>query len=206
MQKTLSPQSTVPERRLLFDASMHLIGNGKFLNATMQEIAYQARMSEATIVFIFENRPQLLGELIEHVSGNISAIITDTTGPNMRPFKERFFDLWKRLFNYYTSHPALPAFLQQFDVLAKSARSIAAYPGNSQRLIDFFRSAGSGVIEDTDMESVAYIFHENVVTASQMKLRNRGDARRDMSPDRSDAMIAHMPEMLWSYLVAESSR
>lgn len=197
MQKTLSPQSTVQERKLLFDASMQLISNGRFLNATMQEIAFQARMSEATAYYIFENRPQLLAELIEHTSGHIYAVIDDATRLSVRPFKERFFELWKRLHFCYANTPGLPSFLQQYDVLSKSARSLTLYPGYAQRLVDFFKSAPAGVIDVSDADTVAYIFHENVLTAAQTKARFAG-----MSED----INARMPEMLWKYLAVERDR
>lgn len=176
---------------MLFDASMHLISNGRFLNATMQEIAYQARMSEATVAFIFENRTQLLADLIEFIAGNTQDIIDDATRPNTRPYKDRFFDLWKRLYNSYVSTPGLPAFLQQYDVLSKNARSLRIYPGYSQCLVDFFRNAPSTLVDGSDAETVAYLFHENVLTAAQMKTRTSG---------RPESVNTHMPEMLWKYL------
>lgn len=197
MQKTLSPQSTVQERRALFTASMQLIGNGRFLNSTMQEIAYQARMSEATVAYIFENRQHLLAELMEYMAASIYVVVNEATRSNARPFKERFFELWRRLHQCYTSTPGLPAFLQQFDVLSKNARSLTIYPGYTQKLIDFFRDAPAGIIDVSDAETIAYIFHENVLTAAQMKTRAAG-----MSHD----INARMPEMLWQYLSSESHR
>ncbi|HTF20608.1 MAG TPA: TetR/AcrR family transcriptional regulator [Chryseolinea sp.] len=194
MYKTLSPKSTVQERKLLFDASMHLISNGRFLNATMQEIAFQARMSEATVAYIFENRTQLLAELIEYTAGNIYGVIDDTTRLSIRPFKDRFFDLWSRLHQCYATTHGMPAFLQQFDVLSKNARSLTLYPGYAPRLVDFFRSAPSGLIDVSDGETVAYMFHENVLTAAQMKTRAAG---------MSDDINLHMPEMLWKYLAIQ---
>jgi len=191
MHKTLSPQSTVQERKLLFDASMHLINNGRFLNATMQEIAFQARMSEATVAYIFENRTQLLAELIEYTAGNIYSVIDDTTRLSTLLFKDRFFHLWKRLHNCYSTTHGLPALLQQFDVLSKNARSLVLYPGYAPRLVDFFRSAPAGLIDVSDAETVAYLFHENALTAAQMKTRAAGI---------SDDINVHMPEMLWKYL------
>ena len=189
MHKTLSPNSTVQERKLLFDASMQLISNGKFLNATMQEIAYQARMSEATVAYIFENRTHLLAELIEYTASNIYGMIDDTTRLSARPFKDRFFELWKRLHQCYST-PGMPAFLQQFNVLTKNARSLTLYPGYAPRLVDFFRNAPSGLIDVSDAETVAYLFHENALTAAQMKTR----------AGMSDNLNLHMPEMLWKYL------
>lgn len=193
MQKTLSPQSTVQERRLLFDASMQLIGTGRFLNATMQEVAYQARMSEATAVYIFENRQQLLSELITYHAANIYSVIDESTRLSARPFKDRFFDLWKRLHQCYTSTSGMPAFLQQFDILSKSARSIIVYPGYAAKLVEFFRNAPSGATDISEAETIAYLFHENVLTAAQMK------SRAGISGD----FDTRMPEMLWKYLSGE---
>jgi AcrR family transcriptional regulator len=196
MQKTLSPNSTVQERKLLFDASMQLISTGRFLNATMQEIAFQARMSEATVSFIFENRTHLLADLIEYTATNIYTVIDDATRLSARPFKDRFFDLWKKLHQTYGSTPGMPAFLNQFDVLARNARSLAVYPGHARRLVEFFRNAPAGLIDVSDAETIAYLFHENALSAAQMKTR---------ATDLSDDISRHMPEMLWKYL-ADNSR
>lgn len=197
MQKTLSPQSTVQERKLLFDASLLLISKGRFLNATMQEIAYQARMSEATVAYIFEHRTHLLGDLLTFTATNIYDLIDDATRLSARPFKERFFELWKRLHRHYVATPGLPAFLQQFDILSKNARSIAIYPGYAPRLVDFFKNAPAGSIDVSDAETIAYIFHENVVTSAQMKMR---------ATAMTDDVMAHMPEMLWKYLATDYGR
>lgn len=191
MQKTLSPNSTVQERKLLFDASMLLIGNGRFLNATMQEIAFQARMSEATVAFIFENRTQLLAELIDYTAGNIHDILDESTRLSTRPYKERFFDLWTRLYNHYVSTPGLSAFLQQFDILSRNAGSLLVYPGYAPSLANFFKNAPSGLLDVSDAETVAYLFHENVLTAAQMRKR---------ATTRPESFNSHMPDMLWKYL------
>jgi AcrR family transcriptional regulator len=195
MHKTLSPQSTVQERKLLFDASMHMINNGRFLNATMQEIAFQARMSEATVAYIFENRTQLLADLMVYTTNNIHTVVDDATRLSARSFKERFFDLWKRLHLFYTSTPHMPAFLQQFEVLSKSARSLTIYPGYGQRLIDFFRNAPAGLIDVSDAETIAYLFHENVLSSAQMKTR---------ATSVSEGINTHMAEMLWKYLASDA--
>lgn len=182
---------------MLFDASLLLISKGRFLNATMQEIAYQARMSEATVAYIFEHRTHLLGDLLTFTATNIYDLIDDATRLSARPFKERFFELWKRLHRHYVATPGLPAFLQQFDILSKNARSIAIYPGYAPRLVDFFKNAPAGSIDVSDAETIAYIFHENVVTSAQMKMR---------ATAMTDDVMAHMPEMLWKYLATDYGR
>ena len=174
---------------------MHMINNGRFLNATMQEIAFQARMSEATVSYIFENRPQLLADLMVYTTNNIQAIVDDATRLSVRSFKERFFDLWKRLHLYYTSTPHMPAFLQQFEVLSKSARSLTIYPGYGTRLVDFFRNAPAGLIDVSDAETIAYLFHENVLSSAQMKAR---------ATSVSEGINTHMAEMLWKYLASDA--
>jgi hypothetical protein len=64
------------------------------------------------------------------------------------------------------------------------------YPGYAPRLVDFFRNAPSGLIDVSDAETIAYLFHENALTAAQMKTR----------AGMSDNINTHMPEMLWKYL------
>jgi AcrR family transcriptional regulator len=176
---------------------MQLIANGRFLNATMQEIAFQARMSEATVAYIFENRQQLLAELIEYIVGNIHTVMDEATRPGIHPFRERFFGLWRRLYSYYITNPGLPIFLNQFDVLSGNARTITLYPGHAQQLTSFFRSTGAGSVDLSDADDAAYIFHENILSAAQMKSRNVGG--------KPDAMASRMPDMLWMYLAGDTS-
>ena len=90
----------------------------------------------------------------------------------------------------------MPAFLNQFDVLSKNARSLTVYPGHTRRLVEFFKSAPAGLIDVSDAETVAYLFHENVLSAAQMKAR---------ASEISDDINRHLPEMLWKYL-ADNSR
>jgi AcrR family transcriptional regulator len=194
--KTLSPINATLERNAFYDASLRLVKDGKFQAMSVTEIAFMARISEGAIPFIFESRERLVTDLIEHVTSQITKTIEDAAKKSTS-YKRRFFDVWYALYEHYTKNPNVIAFIEQFDNINKN-KTGSIHPASTEALIELFRKAQIGeVIKPVNAETLAYIFHENVVTAAKM-YTSKLFVDVNFAPQ-------HLPEMLWASISANSN-
>ena len=187
VHKTLNPINAMPERNAFYDASLRLVKDGKFQAMSVTEIAFMARISERAIPFIFESRERLVSDLIEHVTSQIANTI-EGAAKKSTSYKQRFFDVWHALYEHYTKNPNVIAFMEQFDNINKKG---SLHPASTAALIDLFKKAQMAeVIKPVNAETLAYIFHENVVTAAKMHT-SKLFADINFAPQQ-------FPEMLWT--------
>ena len=187
VHKTLNPINAMLERNAFYDASLRLVKDGKFQAMSVTEIAFMARISERAIPFIFESRERLVSDLIEHVTSQIANTI-EGAAKKSTSYKQRFFDVWHALYEHYTKNPNVIAFIEQFDNINKKG---FLHPASTAALIDLFKKAQIGeVIKPVNAETLAYIFHENVVTAAKMHA-SKLFADINFAPQQ-------FPEMLWT--------
>lgn len=182
------------ERQAFFKASLKLVGQGKFLSTSIEEIAFMARVSSLSLPYIFESRQKLIEDLLQHVLSNIDEIINKAIC-KADPDKDKFFSVWTSLFDHYVNHPDQIALMMQFDsFITPSSASRQVYPGIGRGLTDLFRSfERNGILCNANAETSAYIFHEHILTTARMQ-----------SSKASLAIhfdVSLMPLMLWDSLV-----
>jgi len=156
----------IPERNAFFDASLRLVKQGRFQGASMSEIAFVARISARTVPYVFESRDELVSELGAMIISQITKKMNDVfSSPGS--FKQRFFNGWTALYEYYSEHPNVIAFMEQFGSLSQTH---VVYPGNARILIDFFRMAADFELSTAlNAETLAYVFHDNILSAARMR-------------------------------------
>jgi len=175
----------VPERNAFFNASLRLVKQGRFQNASMSEIAFVARINARTVPYVFESRDELVSELGATITSQITTTMNDVFD-SVGTFKEKFFNGWSALYEYYTVHPNVIAFMDQFGSLAQNH---VVYPGNAKVLIDFFRrSATSEVSAALNAETLAYFYHDNILSAARMRAV-LGLNGVNLSPEQSACLL-----------------
>lgn len=189
MQTTLPPEHATMERNALFNAALQLISEGKFFRSTMEEIAFHARISAATVAYIFQSKETLSTDLVETVVDKISLII-DREADAATTFKHGFFNLWYALFRFYAENPHVIALLEQY----KNVSSVTCrkHPAVSAGLVDFFDVPDRPAAPNLNTETLAFLYHENIITAVKMKLTHSSVA--------DDFEVDKLPQLLWQSL------
>ncbi|HEX5171339.1 MAG TPA: hypothetical protein VFW11_19315 [Cyclobacteriaceae bacterium] len=191
VRKTLEPGVVEFERRAFFNASLKLISAGKFQLASMDEIAFHARISGMATPFIFENKNNLFSDLVEDITSQIAKVMNDEM-TKAHPLKQKFFALWLALYEYYSKHPGVASFIEQREALCKSSSS-EIYPDAFEPLIGFFKSAKDEIRNDISAEILATVFHENILAA--VKLRS------GFMSDAENLRLKLLPLLLWENYV-----
>ena len=172
------------EKKAIYEASLKLLSEGKFHASSLAEIAFEAKLSWTSIIFVFETRDKLLQEMSEHVTQEIHHTIDEAVRPHPE-HKERFFALWKALNRYYSQHPNAIAFVEQFENLKSLPHAgKIVHPAMSTPLIDLFTPQE---INDDDRRETAImfaaIFHANVLSAAKIAAAEKTIS--DTLPDKN---------------------
>lgn len=196
VKKTLDPSIIAFEREAFFKASLRLIKEGRFKLAPMDEIAFRARISGLATPFIFESKENLFSDLVKNVTSQIAKVITNELSKS-GSFKQKFFALWLGLYEYYSKHPGVVSFIEQKETLCQSS-SVNVCRDVFELLIDFFRTANGEFSNDISSETLASVYHENVLSAVKLT-SNAGPASEHLR-------LKLLPLLLWeTYACAEST-
>ena len=177
-----------PEKQRIFEVSLRLLREGRFHARPMAEIAFLARMSNALMDVTFESRDKLLAELMEATLSEIEKPVKEA-GLKSATFKDRFFNSWNALFQFYSRVPDAISFVEQFEHIKHFAYPVdLIHPGKSKSLVKVFQCQ-SDLITDFPSEVLACLLHESALTAAKMNVVRRWD----VPPDPS-----RLVEILWN--------
>lgn len=183
------------EKRAIFEVSLRLLKEGKFHATPMAEIAYLSKMSDLLMEHVFESREKLLTELSEMMIRKIETKIQEASAQRF-DFKDRVFDCWIALYQFYTRFPDMISFVEQFDNVKHLPSPLKlVHPGRSSALIDLFTEQEQIAVE-TAPETLAWLLHENALSAAKMNVLN---ANYSMSPER-------LAEFFWNGLIGPQAK
>jgi len=164
------------ERKLIFDAALKLIREGKFHSTPMSEIAYHARLTESTTVYFFESRDKLLAELMNYISDALLSVIEPGSREGSS-FEERFYAIWMSLYEFYVRRPEILTFVEQAQNLGAPGRHSFSKPAFMQSLVAFF-ARKENTVAGLRPETLANLFHGSVATAAKINLGTNADELR----------------------------
>jgi len=184
------------ERKLIFDAALRMIKEGKFAGSTMSEIAFYAHLTEKTVSYFFESRHQLISELATHIAEALRSTIKGPSGINSS-FQDRFFQTWSALSSFYLRNPAFLAFVEQSESLTYAGETRLSERTLLLPLIQFFESAPETIRDKFNAVTLALVFHGSVITAVKLKENIPSGAR--------DNEIRSLAEILWNGITQSQS-
>jgi AcrR family transcriptional regulator len=154
------------EKQAIFQVSLRLLREGRFHAMTLNEIAHLANISAAMMECVFKTREKLLEELTDVVTLQIQKEL-DASIQIAGSLKDRFFNAWLALYQFYTRYPDVIAFIDQYENLKKSLDPLPVkHPATFQSLIDLFNEGT--IASDTPGETFAWLLHENALSAAKM--------------------------------------
>lgn len=177
------------ERKLIFDAALKMIKDGKFPGSAMSEIAFYANLTEKTVSCFFQSRHQLIGELATHIAESIRSTVQAPSRIN-ESFQERFFRIWTALYNFYLRNPAVLAFVERSATLAHPGEARLSEATFLSPLIQFFESSPEAIKDRFNASALAIVFHGSVITAVKLK--------ENIPSGVKDNEIRSLSEILWN--------
>ena len=155
------------ERKAIFDAALMLIKEGRFQSTPMSEIAYYAKLAESTTLYFFESREKLLTDLNQYIYDILHGIISKANKEGAS-FEVRFFSIWRALYEYYARNPAAMAFVEQSSKISGIGKERKVSKPFNKQLIEFFKAESPDMMEGIRPETLATVFHGNIMIAARM--------------------------------------
>lgn len=123
------------KKQAIFESLLDLIGEHGFHGAPMSQVARNAGVAAGTIYHYFESKEQLISQLYHYNRNRIAEVVGQALdGDGVH--KEKFFRLWVEMYRFYTRHPNVLTFFEQF---INSPFNTGKYPRHDRGpLYDFF--------------------------------------------------------------------
>ncbi len=103
------------KKKAIFEATLDLISKNGFHAAPMSLVAKQANVAAGTIYHYFDSKEELISELFQSQKFLIEKIIADADENGMQKvFKDRFYQVYTSMYNYFVKNPKVFLFLEQY--------------------------------------------------------------------------------------------
>lgn len=101
------------KKRLIFESALDLIRERGFHGAPMSLVAGNAGVAAGTIYHYFKGKDDLIRELYAYNRERVIAIVDKAAGTGTTR-KERFFNIWNQLYEFYNQNDNVLIFFEQF--------------------------------------------------------------------------------------------
>ena len=109
--------NTVPEisekKKVIYESMLDLVEAYGFHGASMSLLAKEARVAAGTIYHYFSSKDELLKGLYVYCKGQVEEWVLAELDEK-QPYKERFYKRWLSLYAFYTAHPKVLVFFEQY--------------------------------------------------------------------------------------------
>lgn len=101
------------KKRLIFESALDLIREHGFHGAPISQVAANAGVAAGTIYHYFEGKDELIRELYAYNKDRVVAVV-DEASLMGKTRKERFFNIWDRLYEFYIQNGKVLIFFEQY--------------------------------------------------------------------------------------------
>lgn len=101
------------KQEALFEATVKLVNEIGFAASSVSKIAREAGISPATIYIYYKNKEDLLVSTYVEIKKNMSRAVQEGFDES-RPIRDILKQVWFRMFDYITAHPAYFQYTEQF--------------------------------------------------------------------------------------------
>ncbi|WP_073094202.1 TetR/AcrR family transcriptional regulator [Cyclobacterium lianum] len=101
------------KKRAIFEAMLDLVASYGFHGASMSSLSREAGVAAGTIYHYFASKDLLMNELYTYCKGQVEDWVQAELDEG-QPYKERFYKRWLSLYAFYTAHPKVLVFFEQY--------------------------------------------------------------------------------------------
>jgi AcrR family transcriptional regulator len=163
------------KRQAILEATLRLVTTNGFHATPMSLIAKEAQVAAGTIYHYFTGKDDLVCALYAEVKARMGqALLQGQAGQGH--IRDRFFQLWRNLYDFFVSHPQEFAFLEQCasapfipdDI--KAANEHYYRPG-----VDFLAEGmAAGVLRPMELPLMLALVYGHITTVAKMALLSGG--------------------------------
>lgn len=157
------------KKKAIFESTLRLVVENGFHGCPMSQVAKSAEVAAGTIYHHFENKEQLIRELYNYIMERVLEAMSAGDSTEMS-FKERFFNLWKNLYNFYIQNPDVLKFYPQFiHSPYNTNRYEQGHDQFHEKIFAFFQEGiEQGSLRQVKPEILGVLAHSNVMTSARI--------------------------------------
>jgi AcrR family transcriptional regulator len=181
------------KKKAIFESTLELIKDHGFQGAPMSQVAKNAGVAAGTIYHYFESKDQLIGELYAYYMNKVIAVVKTALAGD-QSYKESFFNVWAQLFSFYTNHPNVLIFFEQF---VNSPYYIQRHRESShdRPLYNFFLDGiKAGQLKALKPDILLSLTFGSIISTAKLHLLG------NVSLDKTD--LHQIPAILWEGITA----
>ncbi len=164
-----------PEKKeAILQSTLELIGSNGFHGSPMSLIAKNAGVAAGTIYHYFPSKEVLIFELFAHIKSLLQATMFLNDDEKM-PYRDRFFNLFVNLCNYYIKNPHALTFIEQYTSSPfLKCNPVYRNKNYNQEMIEFFNyGIEKGYIKKIDDHLIAPVFHGSIMSTAKQHIMGR---------------------------------
>ncbi len=159
------------KRQLILDVTMELIAEHGLHNTPMSLVSKRSGISPGTIYHYFKSKEDIINHLYLEKKKEIAEIVFKGYNPDA-PYRERFFLIWKRYYNYMVENPLQLSFVEQCStsplISEKTKEESRQY---YMPLIDFTEEGiKSGITKNTDVMLILSFINGCIISIAKLHL------------------------------------
>jgi AcrR family transcriptional regulator len=133
-----TPEILSDKKLAIFESMLELIKDHGFHGAPMSLVAKNAGVAAGTIYHYFESKEELICELYDYNRHRVVDIVNKAIRQDVG-YREKFFNIWMMLYDFYVHKPNVLIFFEQF---LNSPYNADKYPNHFKgALLNFFTEA-----------------------------------------------------------------
>lgn len=157
------------KRQIVLDTALDLISKLGFHATPMSLIIKQSGVAAGTIYYYFKSKEELIDTLYSESKQKMADAIIKDIVLDMS-YKDKFFLIWKNLFDFYTSHPKVFYFIEDYAHSPFAQKEIKAITQRYyQAAIDFYQSGmETGILRNLPIELLINMIFGQVAVLAKM--------------------------------------
>ncbi len=172
----MNVQSNIfPEKKTaILNSTLKLVREYGFHGCPMSQIADDAGVAAGTIYHYFESKEHLIFELFNQVKEEVSKAVFDLDEDSL-PFKQRFFGVWNRYFDFMIKNPDALFFMEQYICSPYSQKDPDKQSDKLKlRFAEFFSSGiQQGIIKELPSFFIGPVLWGSIISISKVHLSGK---------------------------------
>lgn len=183
------------KKKAIFESTLLLIKENGFHGTPMSMIAKNANVAAGTIYHYFCSKEQLINELYFFYRKKVEGIMDETLAKNIS-YKDKFFEIWIELYNFYSVNNDILVFFEQYiNSPFNKEMSASHLRGKFYRFLK--EGIEEGLLRNAKPEMIQALYLGSIVSSAKLK------AIGINSLDRAD--FNDLLEMLWKGIAIQKT-
>lgn len=157
----------------ILETMLKLIAQNGIQGSPMSLIAKESDVATGTIYHHFKSKEEIVNEIYLNIKREFQKIIQSVD--KTKSFKEQFYELWVKMYEYYSNHPLIFSFSQQVShtpIISEETKlkGLEYYQG----IFDFFTEGiTKNYFTNGDLEVMVLLTYQNILTLVELKINGK---------------------------------